>query len=175
MFFTRNGDKGFSGLFGTKERLPKDAPVFDALGTLDELNALLGLCRAHAIDTDLEMSRQVFDMQENLFIIQSEIAGSGKSLTQKHVEGLETTINNTEARAGNPHAFVIAGTTTLSALFDVARTVARRAERAVITANETTNISPESRAYLNRLSSGLYALARLCAATSGAKELSPSY
>ncbi|MCB9818564.1 cob(I)yrinic acid a,c-diamide adenosyltransferase [Candidatus Nomurabacteria bacterium] len=177
MLYTRNGDKGTSGLFGTKERLSKDSPVFEALGTVDELNSLLGICRARfAKIKDERISSEILKVQECLFIVQAELAGVHKSLEQSHIDSLEQTIEDFEGEIVNPHSFVIPGATELSALFDYARAVSRRAERTVITARSGSRVvSPETLAYLNRLSSLLYALARYVAVEESIRELSPSY
>ena len=179
MLYTRKGDGGTSGLFGTKERFPKDSPVYEALGTLDELNSLLGLCRAkasaHANGGELDISKEIVRVQEVLFVTQAQIAGAAKEVTQPHVDALETVIGVLESKIENPHAFVIPGATELSALFDYARAVSRRAERTVVAARVQRPLPPAAGAYLNRLSSLLYALARYTAAQEGAKELSPQY
>ena len=177
MLYTRKGDNGMSGLFGTKERFPKESPLYEALGTLDELNSLLGLCRARAknLKDKVDIPSEIERGQECLFIVQAELAGAGDSVSQTEVKELEKAIGQIEDLIKNPHAFVIPGATELSAWCDYARAVARRAEREVIRATSMRNISPESRAYLNRLSSFLYALARYAATREGVKELSPSY
>lgn len=177
MLYTRTGDSGTSGLFGTEKRFPKNSPVYDALGTLDELNSLLGICRACSSDEkgNTYIADVIRNIQECLFIVQAELAGSSKSILQAHIEKLELTIRNIENLIENPHAFVIPGTTELSALFDYARAVSRRAERAVIGTQHVQKVSPTTRAYLNRLSSLLYALARYTATIQGAKESSPTY
>ncbi len=179
MLYTRKGDGGTSGLFGTKERLPKDSSVYNALGTLDELNSLLGVCRACAAKVqgkgELDIAKEVLRVQEALFIAQAELAGAKKNITQAHVDALETVIAIVEGKIENPHAFVIPGTTELSGLFDYARAVSRRAERAVVSERETRPVSPTTNAYLNRLSSLLYVLARYTAGLAGKKEPSPTY
>ena len=176
MLYTRNGDKGTSGLFGTKERLSKDSPVFEALGTVDELNSLLGICRARfAKIKDERISSEILKVQECLFIVQAELARVEKSLEHSHLDSLEQTIQEFESEITNPHSFVIPGVTEFSALFDYARAVSRRAERTVIAAQSGTPVSPETLAYLNRLSSLLYVLARYVAMEKNINELSPSY
>lgn len=179
MLYTRKGDAGTSGLFGTKERFPKNSPIYDALGTLDELNSLLGLCYAHAalIESTKPFSVSVLvrTVQQHLFIIQAELAGTEKRITQQQVEQMEEMIARLESLITNPHSFVIPGATELSALFDYARAVSRRAERSVVAAGAMRQVSPPTSAYLNRLSSLLYALARYAAAQAGAKEASPAY
>jgi len=175
MLYTRDGDKGTSGLFGTK-RLSKDNPVFEALGTVDELNSLLGICRARSNKmNDALITNEILKVQECLFIIQAELAGVPKSLGQCHIDSLEQTIEGFESEIANLHSFVIPGATELSALFDYTRAVSRRAERSVIAVRSGTLVSPETLAYLNRLSSFLYALARYSVVKEGKKEISPSY
>jgi cob(I)alamin adenosyltransferase len=177
VLYTRKGDNGTSGLFGTKERFPKNSPVYEALGAVDEFNSLLGLCRARSnkIKSGFDVAREILKVQECLFIIQAELAGAEKSIAQIHIDNLESSIEQIEKRIKNPHAFVISGTTELSALYDYARAVARRAERSVINAQQARNMRPPTLAYLNRLSSFLYVLARYSATEAEAKELSPSY
>lgn len=177
MLYTRKGDNGTSGLFGTKKRLPKNSPAYDALGTLDELNSLLGVCWAYAIDIagEISIQKEIRSAQEALFVIQAELAGSDKQIGTVQVDALEGTIDSIETLIGNPHAFVISGATAVSAFLDYARAVARRAERSVVTVSAKQKVSVNALAYLNRLSSLLYALARYAAAEEGVKEMSPSY
>ena len=177
MLYTRKGDGGTSGLFGTKKRFPKNSPIYDALGTLDELNSLLGVCWAHAEDImgEISIQKEIRSVQEALFIIQAEIAGSDKQIGTVRVDALESAIDSIETLIGNPHAFTIPGATTLSAFLDYARAVARRAERSFITAHGKRKVSARSLTYLNRLSSLLYALARYAAAKEGVREASPTY
>lgn len=169
---------GTSGLFGTRERFLKSNLVYDALGMLDELNSLLGICRARAGEQKggkIDMAGEVVSAQKCLFIIQAELAGAPKTICQSHIDALEHTIESIEGSVENPHAFIIPGATELSALLDYARAVCRRAERAVISADRERPVSPATNIYLNRLSSLLYALARYTAKWAGTDELSPEY
>lgn len=179
MLYTRQGDSGTSGLFGTKERFPKDSPIYEALGTLDELNSLLGVCFAMARREGLEIPFSIPPLiravQQHLFVIQAELAGTEKHIMQNQIDELEDMINRLEEKAGNPHSFVIPGATELAGFLDYARAVSRRAERAVIAARETRSLSDTTYAYLNRLSSLLYALARYAATSAGEKEKAPAY
>ena len=177
MLYTRRGDDGRSGLFGTKERWPKASLLYEALGTVDELNSLLGVCRSKAqtLSGSIKVAAEIKLVQERLFVIQAELAGADKTLTAERVIELEQVIAEVESLITNPHAFVIPGATEFSALCDYARAVARRAERAVIRAGTLRQVSLQSKAYLNRLSSFLYALARYGAKIEGASEDSPTY
>jgi len=178
MLFTGKGDKGTTGLFGTGERLPKHSPIYDALGTLDELNSFLGICRvafAHRDDLELDVSDIICNIQECLFIAQAELAGADKSINISKVREMEKLIMNIEAYVGDPHRFLIPGATDSGALLDFARAVSRRAERAVLKVHNIREISSGTRAYLNRLSSLLYALVRYAVKSEGADEISPAY
>ena len=178
MLFTRKGDDGTSGLFGTPERLPKDSDLFEALGTVDELNSLLGICFAKTEKEDtgkVSIAPIVRQIQEHLFVVQAELAGADKALSKGSVAWLESVSGEIEALIGKPTTFLIAGGTELSSLFDFARTVARRAERRVISAHHQKAVSSETSTYLNRLSSVLYALARYAAWNAGTQEKAPSY
>ena len=177
MLYTRKGDSGTSGLFGTKERLAKDSTVYEALGTLDELNSLLGVCRAKAMGVrgGIVIADELEKVQQMLFIAQAELAGAAKQILTAHLDILEFAVDDIESRIQNPHSFVLPGANELSALLDYARAVSRRAERAVVRVRGTRPVAPTTAAYLNRLSSLLYALARYAARESGAKEYAPSY
>ena len=177
MLYTRKGDLGTSGLFGTNKRFSKNHPVYEALGTLDELNSLLGVCRVYLsgkVD-GVCLQAEILSVQEGLFVIQAELAGSDKHIDARRVQLIEDVIDIIEVRVGNPHAFVISGATITSAFLDYARAVARRAERTVVVPSVRQKVSNESLAYLNRLSSLLYAFARYTAVENGGKETTPSY
>lgn len=177
MLYTRAGDNGTSGLFGTRDRFPKDNLVFEALGGLDELNSNLGLCRASVDDKRraIDMRQEVLHVQEVLFIAQAEIAGAEHHVMHVHVDALEHSIARIEERISKPHSFVIPGSTVASAHFDVTRAVCRRTERALIRLGDEREVGAPLRAYLNRLSSLLYALARYAASDAGSAESGPSY
>jgi ATP:cob(I)alamin adenosyltransferase len=171
MLYTRKGDGGETGLYGTTERYPKDDPLFDALGSIDELNSLIGFCRAHEPEDDDSLRA----VQEALFIAQAQLAGADKRITQEHVRALEAAILACEALIEKPTSFVIPGATVRSARFDYTRAVSRRAERAVVHACATTASAADLLAYLNRVSSFFYALARQAAQAEEAKEPQPTY
>lgn len=173
MLYTRKGDSGSTGLFGTKERVSKDHPLLEALGSVDELNSLTGLCKAYAREHNERTADELERAQEVLFIAQAQLAGSSMCVTSMHVDALEASINAIETTIVKPTSFVVPGATILSALFDFARTVTRRTERAVVRAR--IEASTDLQAYLNRLSSYFYALARHTAQTSGIAEKPPTY
>lgn len=179
MLYTKKGDQGTTGLFDTKERFYKDSPVYEALGTLDELNSFLGICRASFLSfghgRKLRVSTMILEIQQHLFIIQAEIAGAQKIITDTQINRLEKIIDLIEKAIRKPDGFVIPGSTEMSAQFDFARAICRRAERRLV-ALFPKEVSPSlSLAYLNRLSSLFYALARHFAAGGGDGEDRPAY
>jgi len=174
MLYTRKGDAGTTKVIGSKERFSKGSLLTHAIGTLDEANSFLGLCRAKA---GPEIAPMVLDAQENLFIIQAELAGAGKTIVGEKIKKMEEAIDGIELALPPIKSFLIPGETELGALFDIARTVVRRAERQMLKAKEAkqADFSQETLAYINRLSSLCYALARLANQKNGIKEKSPTY
>jgi len=187
MLYTRKGDKGTTRVFGCDRRMSKASPLPEALGALDELNSYLGLCRADIRGRSAftvpdgtrrkGVERVVHEVQETLFIIQAEVAGAGKKVSKAKVAAVERLTDSIEREIPPLRAFSIPGGTYLSALFDVARTLARKAERRVVVLhdNDVQRISVHTLAYLNRLSSLLFALARYVNHLDAVAEEAPSY
>jgi cob(I)alamin adenosyltransferase len=182
MLYTRKGDTGTTKTFGCDQRISKSSAIAEALGSLDEINSFLGLCKVKSEEIGLVLDDQKFsdivhEIQQTLFIIQAELAGADKKVTEEKVVGLETLIDMIEKVLPPIKTFFISGGTELAATFDIARTIARRAERRVVAVSEEKlrEIGPETLKYLNRLSSILYALARLSNHLSGINEQSPTY
>lgn len=177
MLYTGKGDGGTTKVYGCdQQRISKSSELPEALGSLDELNAFLGYTkmRAEAIAHIRDLLREV---QEKLFIVQAETAGADKRLTGDDVAHVEEIINDIEKEIPPLKGFSIAGGTELSALLDVSRTLARRAERRLVAVAEAglRELAPETRAYMNRLSSLLFALARLANHLAGVSEENPKY
>lgn len=171
MLYTRKGDKGTTRLFSSPERVCKTAPIVEALGAVDELNAWLGMARALS-HGDREVHDALLALQEDLFVIEARLAGAPKRLAPERLVALEAMIAAIEREIPPITTFTIPGEATVAASLDVARTVARRAERAVC----ALEMIPEGiLPYLNRLSSILFALARLSAHRARVKERAPSY
>ena len=161
--YTRKGDDGTTGLlYGG--RVAKDSPQPTAYGTVDELQAVLGVVRA---DAGAELAELVVHVQRDLWVLMGELATDPASrakltpgttlVTDEMVERLESLIDDVSGRFEPPTEFVVPGEDRTSALLDVARTVARRAERdALAAAVPGSAVVP----YLNRLSDLLWTLAR---------------
>ncbi|MBI5406018.1 cob(I)yrinic acid a,c-diamide adenosyltransferase [Candidatus Kaiserbacteria bacterium] len=177
MLYTGKGDGGTTTAFGcNQQRISKSSELPKALGALDELNAYLGLVKMRSA-AEPRIKEAVRDAQDTLFIIQAEVAGADKRVGESAVEGIEKIVNDIEKEIPPLKGFSIAGGTELSALLDVARTLARRAERRVIAVKEMNlrDVTPATLAYLNRLSSLLFALARLANHLAGVAEETPRY
>ena len=176
MLYTGKGDDGTTKLFGCdQKRIAKSSEVPEALGALDELNAYLGFVKMHPKAPE-RISKGLREAQEALFIIQAEVAGSDKHTREGAAEALGEIVNEIEKEIPPVTGFSIAGGTELSAKLDVARTIARRAERRVTAAELTGRpISLATKAYLNRVSSLLFAYARLANHVAGVKEENPHY
>lgn len=184
MLYTRKGDKGETGFFGSEKRVSKASARPEALGALDELNSLLGVCKVRAEKEDLitkegghSLANILNEIQQNLFIVQGEVAGATTRITEEKVKYTEQVIADIEKELPPIKMFKVAGGKDLSAMVDYARAVSRRAERRVVKAceEEEIKVGEHTLQYLNRLSSLLYAFSRLINAKSGIKEQSPTY
>jgi cob(I)alamin adenosyltransferase len=179
MLYTRKGDNGKTGTFGCDQKISKSSDITEALGTLDEINSYLGVikCKVKSYKVVGESVQDMINrVQNNLFIIQAQVAGADKKISVGEVKSIEKIINNIEKELPPIKSFLISGTNEISASFDFARTIARRAERRVVAVHEEniTKIDTETLIYLNRLSSLLYALARYAANEDGV-EVAPKY
>jgi cob(I)alamin adenosyltransferase len=163
--YTKTGDDGATGLFGG-ERVQKNDPRVDAYGSVDETNALLGVARAAqltpALDAILER------VQAQLFVLGAELATPASHrprlklplISAAEVAALEADIDRLEADLPALQTFVVpAGSPGASALHH-ARTVCRRAERAVVGVQGSAELRLELIVYLNRLSDLLFVMAR---------------
>lgn len=174
--YTGKGDGGTTKLFGcSQERIAKSSAVPEALGALDELNAFVGFVKMHSGAPE-RITKGLRDVQEALFIVQAEVAGADKHTEEGSAEALGEAVNEIEKEIPPVAGFSIAGGTELSAKLDVARTIARRAERRVTAAAAAgCAVSDPTKAYLNRLSSLLFAYARLANHLAGIPEENPKY
>ncbi|MEK7616329.1 MAG: cob(I)yrinic acid a,c-diamide adenosyltransferase [Patescibacteria group bacterium] len=165
IYYTGRGDKGKSEM--GEKKIAKDHPLFELLGTLDELSSWLGVCRY----------KKLKQIQEDLFIAQAEIGMKAMGrrytlrVTRSMTERLQREIMAIDKVVPQIKKFIIPGASELSAKLDYARALARRAERAAVRAKA----SPELLQYLNRLSSMLFALARLVNFRLKFKEENPKY
>ncbi len=178
--FTGRGDDGTTYTKNSKDRFSKDSKLTEALGTVDELNSYIGIVKTHLGDSqidDTQTKELIEEIQQNLFIVQAELAGARISISEKKTREISQKIIQIEEKIPPVTSFIIAGGSEIAAEFDFARTIARRAERRVVArlSEKPTAIKKGTLAYLNRLSSMLYALARLYNYKFGIKEKGPNY
>ena len=165
--YTKSGDSGDTGL-GDGSRVPKDHARVTAYGEVDELNAVLGLVIANCPDfPDAAFLRSIqndlFDVGADLCVPQTEADVAGKMLrvTATQAERLERAIDAANEKLQPLRSFILPGGTQAAAWLHLARTVCRRAERAVVTLIHTETVNPQALIYLNRLSDYLFVLARV--------------
>ena len=155
---TRTGDAGTTGL-GDGSRVAKDSARIDAIGSVDELNSTIGVLLAEALPD--VVAECLVAVQHDLFDLGGELSIPGyTSMTDAQVARLESEVERFNADLAPLKEFILPGGTRAAALAHVARTVCRRAERALVAAAGTETITATSRIYLNRLSDLLFVLAR---------------
>jgi cob(I)alamin adenosyltransferase len=174
--YTRTGDSGDTGLFdGT--RVPKSDPRVSAYGDVDELNAWLGTARAAGLDA--ELTGMVERMQRDLFAVGARLADPAHriadrvtkaAVTAEDITRLEAWIDCLEAELPPLRRFILAGGAQAGAALHVARTVCRRAERAMVALGADA-FEPELLVYVNRLSDLLFVMARAANHRAGAAEV----
>lgn len=164
--YTRTGDAGETGLVDGS-RVFKDDLRVAAYGDVDELNAVLGVVRAHARDAALEAL--LLGIQRDLFALGAQLADPSEQVAARkakaavapgRVEELEAAIDAREADLPALRAFVLPGGAPLGAFLHLARTVCRRAERTIVALDRRQRLDPRIEAYVNRLSDLLFVLAR---------------
>jgi cob(I)alamin adenosyltransferase len=162
--YTRTGDQGMTALQGG-QRVAKSSQRIVVLGTLDELNASLGVVRAAHLPAEMETI--VIRIQNQLFQLGAELANGALGRSQvepigsPEVSFLEVTIDNVQDRLPPLKAFILPGGTTAAAQMHLARSVCRRAERELVLLAEQTSIRPTILEYVNRIGDLLFVLARL--------------
>ncbi|MDR1200705.1 MAG: cob(I)yrinic acid a,c-diamide adenosyltransferase [Tannerellaceae bacterium] len=163
--YTRGGDKGRTGIHGG-ERVDKDDIRIEANGTLDELNSLLGIVRS-LLSEDHEFQSILFYIQKEMMIVMSHVATlSGKRdknpniLSDELTLFCEQTIDLLSGKMDDNNHFILPGGTLVSSHLQLARTVARRAERRLWTLNRQDPVPDAILSFINRLSDLLFILAR---------------
>jgi cob(I)alamin adenosyltransferase len=155
---TRTGDAGTTGL-GNGARVAKDSARIEAIGAVDELNSTLGVLLAEALPAEVETG--LLDIQHDLFDLGGELSIPGHAaVTDAQVQRLEDAVERFNADLGPLKEFILPGGSRPAALAHVARTVCRRAERALVHLAQNEAVSDAARRYVNRLSDLLFVLAR---------------
>lgn len=161
-FFTRSGDDGTSGILG-KDRIPKDHPRLEAVGTVDEANSVFGIVRATCNDENI--CKIIITIQRDLYHLMAEVAATPENAPQfryideSRVSWLESQTKFLGETIQIPKEFIIPGDTLPGANLDLARTVVRRAERRISSLFHCGELeNGYILQYLNRLSSLCYVL-----------------
>jgi len=156
---TRTGDDGSTGL-GDGTRVPKSHGRIGAMGDVDELNSHLGVLLAEPLPDDVR--ELLVTIQHELFNLGGELSIPGYTLLKDDaVAALDAALARYNETLPRLKEFILPAGTRSAALAHVARAVARRAERAVVTLAETETINAAPRLFLNRLSDLLFVLARV--------------
>lgn len=159
--YTKTGDKGETSLYDGS-RVSKDNIRVESYGTLDELNSYIGLCTNYAKGNDKEILRNI---QIKLFSVSAELATKeeGKyknTVSEDDIKELEEIIDSYIKKIDKMDAFIVPGTSLISANLHIARTICRKAERRICTLSKVEHINPLLLKYVNRLSDVIYAIAR---------------
>ena len=164
--YTRTGDDGTTGVLGPG-RVLKSAPRVEAYGQVDELNATLGVART--LDAERWLEAELGSIQPALFRLGAELATTAPDLLAKlsRIEDADATqlerwIDRLEADLPPLTKFILPGGTPLAAELHRARTVCRRAERALVALKQAETVEPRLIVYLNRLADLLFVMARWC-------------
>ncbi|MBX5482362.1 MAG: cob(I)yrinic acid a,c-diamide adenosyltransferase [Myxococcaceae bacterium] len=174
--YTKTGDTGETALFGGG-RVKKNEARVDAYGEVDELNACLGVARAHGADPELDA--WLGRLQAELFTVGSMLATPRGTKAWEAIPKIqaawiadqERAIDTFDAEIGPLTSFIMPGGTPLASALHLARTVCRRAERKVVALHAAGEIDVLPVTYLNRLSDLLFTLARVANKRAGVKDV----
>lgn len=171
--YTKTGDTGQTALFGGK-RLPKNHLRIDSYGTVDELNAFIGLVRDH---TEGDLSELLKNIQDRLFTIGSNLASDPDKkmavpdIMESDIELLEQQMDEMDEKLPELKHFILPGGHPMVSYCHLARCVCRRAERQVVALAQQERVPAIIIRYLNRLSDYLFLLARFMAKENGVEEV----
>ena len=173
--YTRTGDDGTTGLLGPG-RVAKSDPRVEAYGSVDDLNASLGVARS--LDAGAWVTTELGAIQARLFSLGAELAATAPAslanlerITDADVGMLEQAIDRLDADLAPLRNFILPAGHVLAAQLHLARTVCRRAERRLVALAETSAVEPRLVRYLNRLADLLFVMARWCNHRAGVAEV----
>jgi cob(I)alamin adenosyltransferase len=176
--YTKGGDRGETSLIGG-ERVSKAAPRIEAYGTVDELNAALGLARTALRDSAARgrlepvfarVQNELFNLGAELATPDAERRARQPAIEPRHIEALERDIDELNDELPELRSFVLPGGGWVSSYCHLARTICRRAERVTVALAAADEVSEEGITYLNRLSDALFVFGRWAAAKDGEPE-----
>jgi cob(I)alamin adenosyltransferase len=171
--YTRQGDHGDTALAGG-QRVPKDSLRIDAYGTVDELNAFIGVARVDAPEALgavlLRVQHELFNLGSILATLPEDVHPKQARITDADIAKLEAEMDRCNEELAPLRSFVLPGGSRLNAELHVCRTVCRRAERSCVALARVESVPPEAVRYLNRLSDALFVWSRWASHVSGAPE-----
>lgn len=156
--YTKKGDKGNTNFIDKSKRVDKDSIKVEALGSLDELNSFLGVCRSFCDNPERNLFLK--DIQDNLFRICSITAGSDLKFNKSKTTRLEKEIDKIEAKVGPIESFRFSQGSRFATHLMYARALARKAERRVVALSKVESVKPQILQYVNRLSDMIFMLFR---------------
>ncbi|HEY1758562.1 MAG TPA: cob(I)yrinic acid a,c-diamide adenosyltransferase [Bryobacteraceae bacterium] len=177
--YTKGGDKGETSLVGG-QRVPKDDPRIEAFGSVDELNAFVGLARVSCQESErlqilaailLRVQHELFNLGSILATRPEDVHPKQPRVTDAEVEQLEHEIDASNADLSPLRSFVLPGGTRVNAELHAARTICRRAERLLTGLARVEDVPGEAIRYLNRLSDALFVWSRWANHIQGAAEV----
>jgi cob(I)alamin adenosyltransferase len=181
--YTRGGDKGETALAGG-QRVPKDSARIEAYGTVDELNAFIGLAcvtcgdetarvlrLGRLVDILRRVQHELFNLGSQLSTLPKDLHPKQARITTAEIEQLEREIDAMNAELPALRSFVLPGGTRLNAELHAARTICRRAERLTVALARTEETPAEAVKYLNRLSDALFVWSRWASHVMGVPEV----
>lgn len=170
--YTRRGDKGLTKLVGG-QRVPKTSLRIETYGTVDELNAIVGLCRQtiaedysqseamrELADTFLRVQHELFNLGSILATLPEDVGERMPRVKQVDIDVLEADMDRMNKELPQLRSFILPGGSRLNAELHLARTVCRRAERRAMQLAEQEEVDPVALAYLNRLSDAFFVWSR---------------
>lgn len=167
--YTRTGDDGTTGL-SQDRRLPKDHWRIEAIGAVDELNAVIGMVLTETMSDQIRSA--LTEVQHRLFDLGGELSIEDRLLiTEGHVDALEKTLDSFNDELEPLKEFILPGGATSAAYCHLARTICRRAERRLCRLAREETVSPVIIKFINRLSDLLFVLARCLNHQAGKKDV----
>ncbi|MDH5185124.1 MAG: cob(I)yrinic acid a,c-diamide adenosyltransferase [Gammaproteobacteria bacterium] len=159
--YTRTGDDGTTGI-GNNVRVDKDSPRIQSIGTIDELNSIIGMVLAHTLLDAVTDS--LIDVQNDLFDLGGELAmPEYTTISEHYVQRLESQLDGFNEQLPMLKEFILPAGGIATSSCHLARSVCRRAERCMVSLHREEALNPQAIAYINRLSDLLFVIARVLA------------
>lgn len=175
--YTRTGDKGETALVGG-QRMPKDSLRIECYGTVDELNAFVGMARFSALDSLpalanilLRVQHELFNLGSILATLPEDVHPKQPRVTETEIKQLELEIDKMNAELMPLRSFVLPGGARINTELHACRTICRRAERLAVSLARNESVPSEAIGYLNRLSDALFVWSRWANRQLGAPEV----